>query len=239
MRAPTGFESLYRAGLQIRQKESWSAYVPSDVRTLRLSDRQWRIYLAVWLVALAAVIGIAAGIVAPKLLARPTPPTLIGDIVMTPPVAAPAFSLHDQNGAAVSLAQLKGRVVALTFLDTQCLSLCRLQASLIGGVQADLGSSVPLTLVVVSVRPEVDTPAAIKTFAEAHGLKVPYAWLNGSKSELAGVWGDYGITVQSTAGDLAHTAVIYLLDKNGNERVEFADVPDPTWMENDIKLLAK
>ena len=31
---------------------------------------------------------------------------------------------------------------------------------------------------------------------------------------------------------------IYLLDKRGNERVEFADVPDPTWMENDIKLLA-
>ena len=210
-----------------------------DVRTLRLSDRQWRIYLAVWLVALAAVIGIAAGIVAPKLLARPTPATLIGDIVMTPPVAAPAFSLHDQNGTAVSLSQLKGRVVALTFLDTQCLSLCRLQASLIGGVQADLGASVPLTVVVISVRPEVDTPAAINTFAEAHGLREPYAWLNGAKSQLAGVWDSYGITVQPTAGDLAHSSVIYLLDKRGNERVEFADVPDPTWLENDVRLLAK
>jgi protein SCO1/2 len=209
------------------------------VRTLRLSDRQWRIYLAIWLVALAAVIGTAAGIVAPKLLARPTPPTLIGDIVMTPPVAAPAFSLHDQNGAAVSLSQLKGRVVALTFLDTQCTSLCKLQASLLGGVQTDLGSSVPLTLVVITVHPEADTPAAIATFAAAHGLKEPYAWLNGTKSQLAGVWGDYGITVQPTAGDLAHSAVIYLLDTRGNLRVEFADVPDPTWLENDIKLLAK
>ena len=210
-----------------------------NVQTLRLTERQWRIYLAVWLVALGAVIGVAAGIVAPKLLQRPPTPTLVGDIVMTPPVAAPAFSLQDQNGTAVSLSQLKGRVVALTFLDTQCLSLCKLQASLIGGVQSDLGAGVPLTLVVVSVRPEVDPPAAIATFAAAHGLRQPYAWLNGTKSQLAGVWADYGITVQPTAGDLAHSSVIYLLDRRGNERVEFADVPDPSWLENDIKLLAK
>jgi len=219
--------------------KAWSAYLPTDVRTMRLSDRQWRIYLAVWLVALAAVTGVAAGLIVPKLLDRPSPPTLIGDIVMSPPVAAPAFTLQDQKGAAISLSQLKGRVVALTFLDTQCQSLCRLQASLLGSVQADLGSSVPLTLVVVSVRPEVDTPAAINTFAQAHGLKDPYSWLNGSKAQLSSVWGDYGITVQPGVDDLSHSSVIYLLDKRGNERVEFADVPDPTWLENDIRLLAK
>jgi cytochrome oxidase Cu insertion factor (SCO1/SenC/PrrC family) len=151
-------------------------------------------------VALAAVIGIAAGIIALKLLARPMPPTLIGDIVIDPARRCAGFHPAGPYGAAVSLSQLKGRVVALTFLDTQCLSLCRLQASLIGSVQADLGSNVPLTLVVVSVRPEVDPPAAINTFAEAHGLRQPFAWLNGSKSELAGVWGDYGITVQPGVG---------------------------------------
>jgi protein SCO1 len=212
-----------------------------NVRTLRLTERQWRIYLAVWLVALAAVIGVAAGFVAPKLLERHAPPilTLVGDIILSPPVAAPLFTLQDQKGSVVSLSQLQGRVVALTFLDTQCQSLCRLQASLLGSVQADLGAGVPLTLVVVSVRPEVDTPAAIATFADAHGLRQPYAWLNGTKSQLSGVWSDYGITVQPTAGDLAHSSVIYLLDRRGNERVEFADIPDQTWLENDIRLLAK
>ena len=209
------------------------------MRALRLSDRQWRTYLAVWLVALAAVIGVAAGIVAPKLLQHPPTPTLVGDIVMTPPVAAPAFSLQDQTGSTVSLSQMKGRVVALTFLDTQCTSLCKLQASLLGGVQADLGAGVPLTLVVVTVHPEADTPAAISTFAAAHGLRQPYAWLSGTKSQLAGVWADYGITVQPTAGDLAHSAVIYLLDRRGNLRVEFADVPETSWLESDIRLLAR
>jgi len=36
-------------------------------------------------VALAAVIGVAAGLFVPKLLERPSPPTLVGDIVLTPP----------------------------------------------------------------------------------------------------------------------------------------------------------
>jgi protein SCO1/2 len=209
------------------------------VPTLRLSERQWRVYLAVWLVALAAVTGLAAGLIVPKLLERPAPATLIGDIVLSPPVAAPGFSLRDQTGATVALSQLRGRVIALTFLDTQCLSLCRLQASLLGGVQADLGGSMPLTLVVVSVRPEVDTPTAIATFATAHGLRDPYVWLNGSKSQLASVWSDYGITVQPGVTDLSHSSVIYLLDRRGLERVEFADVPEITWLENDIKLLAR
>ena len=210
-----------------------------DVRTLRLTERQWRIYLAVWLVALAAVIGVAAGMIAPKLLERSASPTLVGDIVLSPPVAAPTFSLQDQKGSTVSLSQLRGRVVALTFLDTQCLSLCKLQASLIGRVQANLGGSVPLTVVVISVRPEVDTPAAIATFADAHGLKEPYLWLIGTRSQLADAWGAYGISVQPTTGDLAHSSVIYLLDKRGYERVEFADVPDPGWLESDVRLLAR
>jgi protein SCO1/2 len=234
-----GFDSHYRAGLHDKANRDAVGVCSDRMRTLRLTDRQWRVYLAVWLVALAAVIGLGAGIVAPKLLARPSPPILIGDIVLSPPVSAPAFTLVDQTGQVVTLSQLRGRVVALTFLDTQCLSLCRLQASLIGGVQADLGARVPLTLVVISVRPEADTPGAIATFAAAHGLRQPFAWLNGSKSQLAGVWGDYGITVQPAAGDLAHSSVIFLIDKRGNERVEFADVPDPGWLENDIKLLAK
>ena len=209
------------------------------VRTLRLSEHQWRIYLAVWLVALAAVTGIAAGIIVPRLLERSSPATLVGDIVVIPPMAAPEFSLQDQEGANVSLSQLRGRVVALTFLDTQCQTLCKLQASLLGAVQTDLGTNVPLTVVVVSVRPEVDTPAAIATFATAHGLRAPYLWLNGTKSQLAGVWGDYGITVQPTAGDLAHSSVIYLIDRRGYERVEFADVPETSWMEGDIRLLSQ
>src|ERR1700693_2868826 len=51
-----GQPSLHESGPQGR---GGRIFRPT-VRTLRLSDRQWRIYLAVWLVALAAVIGVGA-----------------------------------------------------------------------------------------------------------------------------------------------------------------------------------
>jgi protein SCO1/2 len=206
---------------------------------MRLTERQWRIYLAAWLVAVAAVTGIVAGVTIPKLLTKSSSPSLVGDIVMNPPVPAPDFSLRDQQGMTISLSAIRGRVIALTFLDTQCLNLCPLQASLLGRAQSDLGKSAPLTVVVISVRPEADTPAAIASFADAHGLHAPYYWLNGPRSQLAGVWDSYGITVQVASGDLAHSSVIYLIDRRGYERVAFADVPEPSWIEGDVRLLAQ
>jgi protein SCO1/2 len=207
--------------------------------SLRLTQRQWRIYLTVWLVALAAVTGTLIGVLAPRLLASHPPPTLTGGLVIQAnSTAAPDFTLRDQRGAAVSLANLRGRVIALTFLDTQCLNLCPLQASLLGAVQTNLGSSTPFSVVVVSVRPEADTPTSIAKFATAHGLAGDLYWLNGSRSQLSDVWNKYDIGVQVANGDIAHSSVIYLIDRAGYERVGFADLPDPASVENDVRILA-
>jgi protein SCO1/2 len=205
--------------------------------SLRLTQRQWRIYLTVWLVALAAVTGTLLGVTVPRLLAKSPPPTLSGGLIIKPQVQAPSFTLRDQRGAMTSPADLRGRVIALTFLDTQCLNLCPLQASLLGAVQSDLGSKAPFSVVVVSVRPEADTPQAIATFARAHGLRDGYYWLTGSKAQLASVWDSYGVGVQVANGDLAHSSIIYLIDRGGNERIAFADVPAVATVEGDVRFL--
>jgi protein SCO1 len=192
----------------------------------------------VWLVALAAVTGTLVGWEAPRLLARtPAQQSLSGGVILNPSVPAPAFTLRDQQGAMISPSDLRGRVVALTFLDTQCLNLCPLQASLLGTVQSDLGSSAHFSVVVVSVRPEADTPSNIATFAGAHGLKDGYHWLTGSREQLASVWDSYGVGVQVANGDLAHSSIIYLIDRSGRERVAFADVPDVASVEGDVRFL--
>lgn len=191
-----------------------------------------------WLVALAAVTGTLIGWEAPRLLARtPAPQSLSGGVILNPSVPAPAFTLRDQQGAMISPSDLRGRVVALTFLDTQCLNLCPLQARLLGTVQSDLGSSAHFSVVVVSVRPEADTPSNIATFAVAHGLKDGYHWLTGSREQLASVWDSYGVGVQVANGDLAHSSIIYLIDRSGRERVAFADVPDVASVEGDVRFL--
>jgi protein SCO1 len=206
--------------------------------SLRLTRRQWRIYLTVWLVALAAVTGTLVGVAAPRLFAKPPLPAgLSGGVIFNPSVQAPSFTLRDQQGAMISPAQLRGRVIALTFLDTQCLNLCPLQASLLGAVQSDLGSSADFSVVVVSVRPEADTPANIATFASSHGLKSGYYWLTGTRQELSSVWDSYGVGVQVANGDLAHSSIIYLIDRSGQERVAFADVPEVASVESDVRVL--
>jgi cytochrome oxidase Cu insertion factor (SCO1/SenC/PrrC family) len=205
--------------------------------SVRLTQRQWRIYLTVWLVALAAVTGTLVGVAVPRLLARPPAATLSGGVIINPSVPAPTFTLRDQTGAMVSPSTLRGRVVALTFLDTQCLNLCPLQASLLGTVQSDLGSNAHFSVVVVSVRPEADTPANISSFATAHGMKGGYYWLTGTRQQLASVWDSYGVGVQVANGDLAHSSIIYLIDRNGAERVAFADVPDLASVEADVRFL--
>lgn len=205
---------------------------------LHLTQRQWRMYLVAWLVALAAITGTLAGLFLPRLFAPAPRPTLAGGLVMDPrQVAAPDFTLRDQTGATVSLRQLRGNVLALTFLDTQCLNLCPLQASFLGSAQSELGRRAPFDVVIVSVRPDVDTPANIAAFASAHGLGRHYYWLTGPSPDLQSVWDDYGVAVQAAQGDLAHSSVIYLIDRSGYERVGFEDVPGTAAFETDVSIL--
>lgn len=152
-------------------------------------------------------------------------------------VRAPTFHLRDQTGRLVSPADFQGRVVALTFLDTQCLSMCPLQASLLGSVQADLGPRAAPSVLVVSVHPEADTPSAIAGFAAGHGLAGDLHWVSGSQADLAHVWDSYGVGVQVATGDVQHTSVIFLIDRSGYERVAFADLPDQAAVERDVRLL--
>src|SRR5438309_4618002 len=52
--------------------------------------------------------------------------------------SAPPFTLVDQNGATVSLAAQKGRVVLLTFMDPVCTALCPVMGRDIEAVELSL-----------------------------------------------------------------------------------------------------
>lgn len=203
-----------------------------------LSDRQWKTYVAVWLIALGAVVGVGGGLLLTRLMNQPAPPVLGGGVVLAPKaVAAPDFTLRDQAGREVTMSGFRGKVLALTFLDTQCTNICPLQARFLGSAQSELGGSTPLSIVVISVRPGADTPDAIAKFAATNGLGAHYHWLTGSPAQLSAVWNAYGVAVQVASGDLQHSSVIYLVDPHGFERVGFLDVPQASAFDNDVKIL--
>ncbi len=75
------------------------------------------------------------------------------------------FSLRDQDGHLVSLAQYRGHVVVLTFIHSLCKDACPFMVEQIKGALNTLpgqGSGVPA--IGVSVDPAEDTPANRRAF---------------------------------------------------------------------------
>lgn len=167
------------------------------------------------------------------------PDAFRADIVIAPKsMVAPEFTLLDQSGRPISLAGLRGRVLAITFLDSHCKQLCPLEADQLGQVQRSLPGSVPVSLLVVSVAPATDTAESERSFAAEHHWSGDWHWLSGNQSQLAAVWKSYSVAVQPSPDDILHSAVLYLVDKKGYTRAGFASGLDPGRVARDLRLLA-
>jgi cytochrome oxidase Cu insertion factor (SCO1/SenC/PrrC family) len=191
---------------------------------------------AVVFVALLAQRGLL-GTRAAESSVTPTP-AFAADIVIPPKsMPAPDFSLRDQDGRAVSIAALRGHVIAITFLDSHCKQLCPLQGEQLGQAQRSLGTNANLSLVVVSVAPATDSPASERAFAAEHQWTGDWHWLTGAPDQLAAVWKAYSIAVQATPNDILHSAVVYLVDKSGFQRAGWASGPQPAQLARDVRFL--
>jgi cytochrome oxidase Cu insertion factor (SCO1/SenC/PrrC family) len=141
---------------------------------------------------------------------------------------APAFSLRDQNGRALTTAGLRGRVTIVSFIDPVCRNLCPLEAKELTRVVHDLGSGAP-AVVAVSVNPPADTPAAFRQDARVWELPPSWRWGIGPAPTLARVWREYAIGVEVqrktiagvTVRNVVHTEAAYVIDAHGDERALF------------------
>ncbi len=145
---------------------------------------------------------------------------------------APAFTLTNQHGRAVSLASLRGKVVLLTFLDPVCTSDCPLIAQEFR--QADqllAGQSRQVELVAVVTNPLYTQPAYTQAFdRQEHMDSLPnWQYLTGSVAQLQKVWRQYGIAAQvlPAGGMIGHSDIAYVIDRSGWTRTELNFDPGP------------
>jgi cytochrome oxidase Cu insertion factor (SCO1/SenC/PrrC family) len=145
---------------------------------------------------------------------------------------APAFSLVDQRGAPASLASLRGKTVALTFLDDTCTTDCPVIASEFRTADSYLGADARhVEMVAVNANPRYLAPEYLAAFDQQEGLEHVTNWLylTGSLSQLRRVWKSYGeAVVYLPAGAMVgHGEYAFVIDADGHTRDVLDTDPGP------------
>lgn len=157
---------------------------------------------------------------------------------------APEFTLTTQDGQRLSLTELRGKVVAVTFIYASCTDTCPLLTAKMAGLQAALGADFgpKVFFLSITVDPERDTPAVLQRYAQAHGVNFAgWAFLTGTPAQIRQVARQYGIYYKKTArGDVDHTFLTSLVDQSGTLRVQYLGVRfDPDELLRDLQTLVR
>jgi protein SCO1/2 len=157
---------------------------------------------------------------------------------------APEFKLTDQDGRRVALKELRGKVLAVTFIFASCADTCPLLTAKMAAVQDRLGAAFgpEVRFVSITVDPERDTPQVLKRYAQAHRANsAGWSFLTGTPAEIREVAGRYGVIYRKTSrGDVDHTFLTSLVDRGGALRVQYMGVRfNPDELLRDLQGLAK
>jgi protein SCO1/2 len=159
---------------------------------------------------------------------------------LRPPSPPDDFTLHDQDGRTVRLADERGRVVVLSPMYTTCRDTCPIVAQQIRAALDDLPASEreQVVALALSVDPANDTPASAKRFLVSRRVSGYLDFLLGSRSQLRPVWRKYGFSAQTE--ELEHNAYVVLIDRRGRQRVGFpVDFLTPEALTHDLRLLLR
>jgi protein SCO1 len=155
----------------------------------------------------------------PKIAGPVTTTPQVGGAIIQAKPTAPPISLHDDRGRAVTLADFRGKWVAVAFIYTHCPDVCPLIAQ---NLNAALAKAPELRVVAVSVDPKGDTPAAVRAFTRSRHLTGGFHYLIGSKAQLQRVWRAYHVaTVPGPANTVSHSSFEVLIDPKGRERAYY------------------
>lgn len=133
-------------------------------------------------------------------------------------IQLPSFELTSYRGALATSNELRGRVLLLALLDSQCTDACPILASVVAGTVDRLTSEErsQVTAVAVTVDPAEDTPANVRRFLRARRAEGRLDYLLGSERELRPLWNALQILPSLDTGrDNLHSAPLRLYNRDG------------------------
>lgn len=131
-------------------------------------------------------------------------------------IELPQFSLLDQHGRAIGKDVFAGEWDLVFFGFTNCPDICPLTLQLLSQVKvllADAGHQPLPRIVLVSVDPQRDTPAAINSYINYFGKD--HLGITGELDELRKLTSALGIFFEKGDGDnyaVDHSAVVLVID---------------------------
>jgi protein SCO1/2 len=157
---------------------------------------------------------------------------------------APPFTLTSASGERLALADLRGKVLAVTFIYASCTDTCPLLTTKMVAVQRRLGADFGprIGFVAITVDPEVDAPEVLRGYAKAHGANIDgWAFLTGTPAEIRAVLRRYGVFARKNPrGDVDHLFLTSLIDRKGMLRVQYLGYRfDPAEMQADLQKLLR
>jgi cytochrome oxidase Cu insertion factor (SCO1/SenC/PrrC family) len=133
--------------------------------------------------------------------------------------AAPDFRLVNQFGQPMSLSQFRGRVVMLSFEDSECTTVCPLTTQSMVLAKELLGKAgKSVQLLGVDANPDAIKVSNVLAYSRVHAMTNQWDFLTGSAAQLKAVWKAYGIAVQIESGNIDHTPALYVIDQQGTLR---------------------
>lgn len=144
---------------------------------------------------------------------------------------APNFRLVNQAGRQVSLQSLRGKTVALTFLDPVCTNDCPIIGQNFRRADELLGASSRrhVEIVAIVANPLYRGVAYVDAYDEQEGMQHLSNWLylTGSLAALKAAWNEYGVQVEyeSAGAMIGHSEIAYVIDSRGRVRMVFDDDP--------------
>ncbi len=138
--------------------------------------------------------------------------------------AAPDFRLLDQQGAAIQLSELNGRVVVLAFLDPLCTDICPLTAQHIRSASTALGGQAPVDFLAINVNDDFTKQADIAKASAEWGMSDVPNWhfLTGPPEQLRSARVAWGMFAESSKPEhpdqVVHSSGIYIIGSDGQRR---------------------
>lgn len=134
--------------------------------------------------------------------------------------AAPDFTLTDQQGRRVRLAELRGRLILLNFIYTNCADVCPVTTAMLTRVQRGLIArgwwARDVVFLTVTTDPKRDTISALAVYAKRYRADARgWHFLTGDEPTLRKVYRAYGIMVRPTGAAQEHDLPTFVIDRRG------------------------